>query len=74
MTLLARMTLMTVTHEPLTADGALSGEKAVYSPVLVRAFSEIFSSFAFSSVRSLWDTEGYAGATSTVPSIGITTP
>lgn len=53
---------MTVTHEPLTADGALSGEKAVYSPVLVRAFSEIFSSFAFSSVRSLWDTEGYTGS------------
>lgn len=48
---------MTITHEPLTADGALSGVKAVYSPVLVKSSSEIFCSFAFKSVRSLWDTE-----------------
>ena len=49
---------MAVTHEPSTVDGALSGEKATYIPVWVRSFSEIFFSFAFASVRSLWDTEG----------------
>ena len=49
---------MTITHTPLISDGALSGEKTAYSPVLVRSFSEIFSSFALLSVRSLWDTEG----------------
>lgn len=60
-----------LTHTPLTADGALSGEKAVYSPVLVKSSSEIFSSFASTSARSLRDTEGYASAISIVPENGM---
>ena len=32
----ARTMLSTTTHDPLTADGALSGSNPVYKPVLVR--------------------------------------
>ena len=59
LTLLAMMTLMTVIHAPLISDGALSGLKAVYSPVSVKSFSEILLSPWLMFIDRRWDTECY---------------
>ena len=53
------MTLMTVIHAPLISDGALSGLKAVYSPVSVKSFSEILLSPWLMFIDRRWDTECY---------------
>lgn len=55
------MTLMTVIHAPLISDGALSGLKAVYSPVSVKSFSEILLSPWLMFIDRRWDTECYCG-------------
>ena len=59
LTLLAMMTLMTVIHAPLISDGALSGLKAVYSPVSVKSFSETLLSVWLMFIDRRWDTECY---------------
>lgn len=51
---------MTVIHAPLISDGALSGLKAVYSPVSVKSFSEILLSPWLMFINRRWDTECYA--------------
>lgn len=51
---------MTVVHAPLISDGALSGLKAVYSPVSVKSFSEILLSPWLMFIDRRWDTECYA--------------
>lgn len=72
LTLLAMMTLMTVIHAPLISDGALSGLKAVYSPVSVKSFSETLLSVWLMFIDRRWDTECYPGMPPSVAFIVIT--